>query len=426
MHLDDYFKLLNNIMNWLNTLIDSNNLISKIYDLLQENKKMSTINTLGIISIPNNILRFKENYKDIETLKEKFKTRYDKLYKENNIYNDKVLTNNFNTECAELDLYITALSLFQDIFILFYKKKVIDTSILVKLVAYQLLFQIVQNERYIKFKPQYCLSEIPIENLVYLDYNIFSHYDDYKENLEEYLKNDIKNLVFSPAHTEEHVRRILSKGADLESIGKTLNIIKHLTNSLVILPNPIKKTRTIGVEEFEETQKRTSKELLLKIDEICFFLNKELKDINEDKISKNESLNNFINSHYKLKELFNSHSILCSKNLKKIRNQIKNNKIDYLLLDNFIYALLIFLHFCGVKRDSSIRCILSSLYDFKHIFYAATTKSFITADKLTFERAKLVYEYLGIKTQVFLIRKNKDKQLYYQYKSTFRKSTSCK
>lgn len=82
------------------------------------------------------------------------------------------------------------------------------------------------------------------------------------------------------------------------------------------------------------------------------------------------------------------------------RNCFQNNIPSYPSLENAIEVLNNVLCECGYMHDKSERTERSGIYDVGHMIYATYCDKFVTKDARFARRAKAIYYYLGIKTQV--------------------------
>jgi len=73
---------------------------------------------------------------------------------------------------------------------------------------------------------------------------------------------------------------------------------------------------------------------------------------------------------------------------------------DYLLLNDAVNSFFKVFDNLSFKRNKSMRTIKSNTHDIEHIIYAVMAKYFVSDDDNLRERTTLIYEVLGIETQV--------------------------
>lgn len=87
---------------------------------------------------------------------------------------------------------------------------------------------------------------------------------------------------------------------------------------------------------------------------------------------------------------------------------------EYLSIPNSnsnIFNTFLFLDIIGYQLNKEIRGFRSSFYDCLHLEYAEGTRYFITTDKKLAWRAEGIFNFLNIKTGVYLLNENKLKRI---------------
>ena len=91
---------------------------------------------------------------------------------------------------------------------------------------------------------------------------------------------------------------------------------------------------------------------------------------------------------------------------KKLLQYLSSSK-----LNSKIYNIFVFLDIIEYHLDKKIRGFRSSYYDCLHLEYAKGTRYFITTDKKLAWRAEGIFNFLNIKTGVYLLNENKLKRI---------------
>ncbi len=87
---------------------------------------------------------------------------------------------------------------------------------------------------------------------------------------------------------------------------------------------------------------------------------------------------------------------------------------EYLSISNNnsnIFNTFLFLDIIGYQLNKEIRGVRSSFYDCLHLEYTERTRYFITTDKKLAWRAERIFNFLNIKTGVYLLNENKLKRI---------------
>lgn len=394
--------IIKNVEEVLLKYFEENNIFNYLYESIDREKKGKKISEINIDSIKN--LKINSKISDIYSLAIKLKAI------ENDLINDGydlVMLKTNNKKINEILVANDTLNLF----LLMSKKERLNEKDLK-----DIMFTVYEIKNKNK-KPQYTSAEIDnnicLGELAYLDYGVIDKYEKYRDKLENIkYRNNIK-FIYSPTHAEELIRREKTLSANKDSIYKYYSSLKETTNELIILPDPIFKKRVIGKEAISSVKKRIDYEELKIIDILTIIIyHKEYEEIhnyikqkqlNID-INNMDSLDEIFEKYDILKNIFESKNITKQQNIEEVREQIKKDEIDYQYLDNIVFAILTFFNSIKYKTDLKNQKIISSYSDHCHIHMASNLKFLITEDSKLAIKAKAVYEYLGIKTEVINIK----------------------
>lgn len=250
-------------------------------------------------------------------------------------------------------------------------------------------------------------SVIPkIDNLsyknsaVYLDYNILHKYLKYGKIITDFLFLENLFIVYSPIHAEEIIRITNQEEKENQIEINNKNIKKFFYNRKVL-----NNQDYIEIEEFILSVRRAENNPIGKINDVIkifeFYNPKGIFLILKTEIflyfeKSNIQYGDFNN--ITLKNIFENHPFLEEKLLQCLSSSKLNSKI---------YNIFIFLDIIGYHLDKKIRGFRSSFYDCLHLEYAEGTRYFVTTDKKLAWRAEGIFNFLNIKTGVYLLNENK-------------------
>lgn len=269
---------------------------------------------------------------------------------------------------------------------------------------------------------------------VYLDYNIYNRIcgniiDD------KIFKNKNVNIFLSVAHAEEYYKACKNDidSKNYEKLTDIFNEMISLTPFGVLNPS---KTRIKNINEkfsgcLERVKKYDTSDIVnnngkavheIQKETVESYVKNNKKVINYSNLSCNEiwnqkeiidKLNKFPEyiDNYKERTFmqiasfygFEQTKSICNNNYDKF--QLKENcysklKDNYALLECVIEFLYNVLGECGYNRDKQERTSISGIHDIQHLIYATYCNYFISEDKTFLKKAKAVYTYLGIETQM--------------------------
>ena len=239
---------------------------------------------------------------------------------------------------------------------------------------------------------------------VYLDYNILHKYLKYGNIITNFLFLENLFLVYSPIHAEEIIRITNQEEKENQIKINNKNIEKFFFNR-----KTLNNQDYIEIEEFILSVKRAENNPIGKINDVIkifeFYNPKGIFLLLKAEIylyfkKSNIQYGDFNNTT--LKNFFENHPFLEEKLLQCLSSSKLNSKI---------YNVFIFLDIIGYHLDKKIRGFRSSFYDCLHLEYAEGTRYFITTDKKLAWRAEGIFNFLNIKTGVYLLNKNKLKMI---------------
>lgn len=239
---------------------------------------------------------------------------------------------------------------------------------------------------------------------VYLDYNILHKYLKYGNIITNFLFLENLFLVYSPIHAEEIIRITNQEEKENQIEINNKNIKKFFYNRKVL-----NNQDYIEIEEFIWSVRRAENNPIGKINDVIkifeFYNPKGIFLLLKTEIylyfeKSNIQYGDFNN--ITLKNIFENHPFLEEKLLQCLSSSKLNSKI---------YNIFIFLDIIGYHLDKKIRGFRSSFYDCLHLEYAEGTRYFITTDKKLAWRAEGIFNFLNIKTGVYLLNKNKLKMI---------------
>lgn len=239
---------------------------------------------------------------------------------------------------------------------------------------------------------------------VYLDYNILHKYLKYGNIITNFLFLENLFLVYSPIHAEEIIRITNQEEKENQIEINNKNIKKFFYNRKVL-----NNQDYIEIEEFIWSVRRAENNPIGKINDVIkifeFYNPKGIFLLLKTEIylyfeKSNIQYGDFNN--ITLKNIFENHPFLEEKLLQCLSSSKLNSKI---------YNIFIFLDIIGYHLDKKIRGFRSSFYDCLHLEYAEGTRYFVTTDKKLAWRAEGIFNFLNIKTGVYLLNKNKLKMI---------------
>ena len=239
---------------------------------------------------------------------------------------------------------------------------------------------------------------------VYLDYNILHKYLKYGKIITDFLFLENLFLVYSPIHAEEIIRITNQEEKENQIKINNKNIEKFFFNR-----KTLNNQDYIEIEEFILSVKRAENNPIGKINDVIkifeFYNPKGIFLLLKAEIylyfkKSNIQYGDFNNTT--LKNFFENHPFLEEKLLQCLSSSKLNSKI---------YNVFIFLDIIGYHLDKKIRGFRSSFYDCLHLEYAEGTRYFITTDKKLAWRAEGIFNFLNIKTGVYLLNENKLKSI---------------
>lgn len=232
------------------------------------------------------------------------------------------------------------------------------------------------------------------ETVVYFDQNVFSDLND--DEIAFCKKNRKTKFAYSPAHAEEIFRMQQSEKKD-----RIIRIISHLTNGLSIQPKRIKEPMKFFKEELSYVIDRCKSDRdatgaveQVKIANIDSNKNPDLERVKEVNSRTSNVLMDLTDEEFsKLIKESKSHSPSPRKeDFSKFR--------DFGSINHCFYTLHNILDVMNFKVDRGERAKRSALYDIEHSKYASACDIFVTEDKRLLSRAKIIFEFMKIKTRV--------------------------
>lgn len=310
--------------------------------------------------------------------------------------------------CDDIDFYIKVI----DCFLNNYINKNQLRECMNEWINLSYTYKAVEN---IKEKSIYNFNRAPVNvkgDLYYLDHNVFSKAANQPKLLDSLVKikkHQKVSFPYSPAHAEEIVKIEL-----IEEREKILKIFDVLSSELSIQistddgPSRLfNEPISIVIERCEST--RTAS--------IYVENKKVLKNDERDMLFKeyNENKHRII-----LGQITNIFDTLSDENFCELVNARScppggGNKADFkkLVLEddirNAIYSLHDAMDFLGYKHDSNERTQRSSVYDIEHLIYATKCRFFITEDKKLLCRAKEIYNFMEVETEVLSLKELMEK-----------------
>jgi len=219
---------------------------------------------------------------------------------------------------------------------------------------------------------------------LYLDYNVFIELEDIKgSNNDTYNKiiDKLKSfkIFYSYAHTEE----LTFAKLDEEKTKTRIETLKAISkNNCKGSLNNLTSLKDLVLENHDNFKN--------------FIINKlSLDSILHDKyyyFSVNFFRDCFLTSDPK-----NHNPNLCKKIIKNYLN-----KFDYMIA--LFEILFDFLYSINFYHDKSKNPYKSKIFDVTHAIFASQLDVFITCDQSFFKKVKIIYDFLGIQTKIYLIR----------------------
>ncbi|WP_456272637.1 hypothetical protein [Bacillus sp. AK031] len=196
--------------------------------------------------------------------------------------------------------------------------------------------------------------------------------------------------VYSPSHLEE-----IKRMNNVEEEQNVMSTIRRITSSLFI-SNFEGNKLSLAHEDPNYGMRR-----VLKSDVAPDLEAYRVITAHDRKIFHPERTDEVYLSRLTFDEVFNHPTVVgVCEDFKREELLDKKGRVKhYTFAHQAIYALVRALDNLGFKTDKK-RAIKSSAHDIEHMIYAAGTDIIVTMDKKFKDRAKLIYQRLGISTKV--------------------------
>ena len=246
---------------------------------------------------------------------------------------------------------------------------------------------------------------------IYLDNNIFIYLEERKislSDLENLIENKIDKIFFSASHIQETLE---IKGKDEneknERINQRLKTIADFTNNCYINENLQNEVYEYDESPFSVIQTITEVSFAQNVmKEMVNFVSEEQKLESQKMLGINpQKLNNYSPSEV----------------IQQLTKKLTHYGEDYTFLNmieigilhhpdghtfgrsNRIAAIFELLDMLGYWKDkANDKSNYARLWDSSHTFYASHCDYFISNDKRTVNKAKVVYDIYGIKTKILM------------------------
>ncbi|MEK3726605.1 hypothetical protein [Lysinibacillus sp. FSL W8-0953] len=256
------------------------------------------------------------------------------------------------------------------------------------------LDQILRHSTSIQVNPE-DFKRIPFypnnKTLVYLDHNVIDKFHKEEEKKRRLVPGyaDIQ-YVYSPSHLEE-IKRMNNK----EEEQQVMDTIRVISSSLFI-SNFRGNKLCLAHEDPDYGISRVLKSEVAPDVEAYRVITTD-----DRKIFYPERTNQIYTSRLTYDKVFNHEKIIAACEAFQWEEMIdeKGRVKHYTFVHQAIHALVRVLDDIGYKTDKN-RAIKSSAHDIEHMIYAAGTDIFVTMDNSLKERSKLIYQRLGISTDV--------------------------
>jgi hypothetical protein len=266
------------------------------------------------------------------------------------------------------------------------------------------------------------IPRIPIETrnkTIYYDFNIYQIIEN--GNLSQDISNINQIIVYSPIHINEIVRMDKNNKKENVFIQRRLKTISHITKNVINMVNDSRFILCQMDPSLLIDRALNNKNIFVAYEEyylqsykdINIYFNNNLTEKHRKEINsrKNNILVNLFDGNYfanneTLKLVY--YSNLLNKNFSNIifEGLSFDEKYDIIL---GLFQIVNLLSFRSERSDKKIK---SSFYDANHVLYASNCDKFITNDRKLYFKAKEIYDFLRIKTKVYLWNDyfvNKDK-----------------
>lgn len=227
--------------------------------------------------------------------------------------------------------------------------------------------------------------------LVYLDHNVIDKFHKEEEMRRRLVPGNADiQYVYSPSHLEE-IKRMKND----EEEQKVMATIREVTSCLFI-SNFEGSKLSLAHEDPDFGMRRISKSEVAPDVEAYRVIT-----TGDRKIFYPERTDEAYLRSLTFDEVFNHQSVI------GVCNDFQNEELvdekghikHYMIVHQAIHGLVRALDNLGYKIDKN-RAIKSSVHDIEHMVYAAGTDIFVTMDKKFKYRSKLIYQRLGISTNV--------------------------
>lgn len=246
---------------------------------------------------------------------------------------------------------------------------------------------------------------------IYLDNNIFIYIEEKKltvGDIENLIGNKINKIFFSASHIQETLEiKGGNKEQRIERINKRLKTIETITNQCYINENlknevfeykesPFNVIKTISEISFAQNAIRGLVNLISEEQKLEI---QKLLDVNSKKLNNYSPSEVIEHLSKKLTPFGNDFTFL-----KMIEIGISQHPNGHTFgRSNRIAAIFELLDMLGYWKDEvNDKSNYARLWDSSHTFYASYCDYFISNDKRTVNKAKVVNEIYGIKTQVLM------------------------
>lgn len=256
------------------------------------------------------------------------------------------------------------------------------------------LDQILRHLPLIQINPE-DFNRIPFNSnnktLVYLDHNVIDKVHKEEEKKRRLIPGYAAiQYVYSPSHIEEIKR--MNNEEEEQQVMETIRVI----SSSILISNFEGSELSLAHEDPIYSMLRVLKsEVAPDIEAYRVITTDDRKIFHPERTDQNYTRSLTYN------EVFNHETVIavCEKFQPEEMIDEKGRIKNYTFAHQAIHALVHTLDNIGYKTDKN-RAIKSSAHDIEHMIYAAGTDIFVTMDNSFKERSKLIYQRLGITTNV--------------------------
>lgn len=252
-------------------------------------------------------------------------------------------------------------------------------------------------------------SSFKMENCIYFDSNIYDSIE--KERILSLVKD--LNVVYSPIHLEEVYRM-----DDNTYIALRKNTITEVTDNNLIIQ--MQDVFEIHIQDPEKIYERVLDNLelsdaleqdrLIKADDRNIFF-KEIYEKYRQHLHFMDDVFNTVSWEDIGKMLFFGGCFLSKEDFKVEKNKTTPDEIRHRIYS--LYNMLDNLSFFR-DRNKKGRAFKSAVYDIEHLRYAANCRYFVTKDENLAARAKQIFRFMDIATEVIYISKTYSLQTFIQ------------